>query len=120
MRTKRPMLEGTEEKNKKWLSREKPRDSEERRRKTRKSHGRLRGQDRRCQMEDAESVQNERVMDSVKSEYVTSTQKDTEQEGEEADESSRHKSRKEKKKMKGEVDTRTEEEQLWDDSILGF
>lgn len=35
------------------------------------------------------------------------------------DESARPKYRKEKKKMKGKVDTRTEEEKLWDDSILG-
>lgn len=35
------------------------------------------------------------------------------------EESDKHKFRKEKKKPKKKVDTRTEEEKLWDDSILG-
>lgn len=35
------------------------------------------------------------------------------------DEPAKPKYRKEKKKMKEKVDTRTEEEKLWDDSILG-
>ncbi|XP_068598943.1 zinc finger matrin-type protein 1 [Brachionichthys hirsutus] len=36
------------------------------------------------------------------------------------DELARHKYRKDRKKMKGKADTRTEEEKLWDDSIMGF
>lgn len=119
-RTKRPKREESEkEKGRKWFDREKPRDSEGRRRKTRKGHGRQRGQDRGCQVEDTEAVPKERV-DSLKLEYVTSNHKDTEQVGGEVDECSRHKNRKEKKRIKGQVDTRTEEERLWDDSILGF
>lgn len=93
-RTKRE--ESEKERSRKWWNREKLGDSEERRTKTRKCQGRQRGQDRRHQVEDAEPVPKERVMD----------------------EPSRHKNRKEKKKLKG--DTRTEEERLWDDSILGF
>lgn len=95
-RTKTTRREGSEkEKSRKWWIREKLGDLEERKRKTRKSQGRQRGQDRR-QVEDAEAAPKEGVMD----------------------EPSRHKNRKEKKKIKG--DTRTEEERLWDDSILGF
>lgn len=119
-RTKRPKREESEkEKGRKWFGREKQRDSEGRRRKTRKSHSRQRGQDRGCQVEDTEPVPKERV-DSLKLEYVTSNHKDTEQLGGEVEECSRHKNRKEKKRIKGQVDTRTEEERLWDDSILGF
>ncbi|XP_011612494.1 zinc finger matrin-type protein 1 isoform X3 [Takifugu rubripes] len=120
-RTKRPRCEESEKvKGRKWFGREKQRDSEERGRKTRKNHSRQRGQDRKCQVEDAEPVPREREMDSLKLDYVTSNHKDTEQEGGEMDESSGHKNRKEKKRARGKVDTRTEEERLWDVSILGF
>lgn len=118
-RTKRPRCEESEKvKGRKWFGREKQRDSEEMGRKTRKNHGRQIGQDRKCQVEDAEPVSGEREMDSLKLDYVTSNH--TEQEGGEMDESSRHKNRKEKKRVRGKVDTRTEEERLWDISILGF
>lgn len=103
-RTKRPKREEPErERGRKWFGREKQ-DSEESGRRTRKNHGRQEGQDRNCQVEDAEPVPKERVMDSLG----------------EMDESSRHKNRKEKKRVRGRVDTRTEEERLWDVSILGF
>lgn len=96
-RTKRNKCEESEkEKSRKWWNREKLSGSEERRRKTSKGQDRQRGQDRRHQVEDAKPVPKERGMD----------------------EPSRNKNRKEKKKIKG--DTRTEEERLWDDSILGF
>lgn len=95
-RTKRE--EAGKEKGRKWWKREKPGDSEERKRRTRKSQGRQRGQDKRHQAEDTVPVP-------------------VPKEGE-TDEPSGHKNRKEKKKTKG--DTRTEEERLWDDSILGF
>lgn len=88
--------EAEKEKGRKWWNREKLGNSEERKMRTRKSQGRQRGQDKRHQAEDTVPVPKEGEMD----------------------EPSGHKNRKEKKKTKG--DTRTEEERLWDDSILGF
>lgn len=71
----------------------------------------------------------ERVMDSLKPEEMMDSNKQAEvhiqtemyvEQGNcEPDEPAKTKYRKERKKMKEKVDTRTEEEKLWDDSILG-
>lgn len=71
----------------------------------------------------------DKVMDKLKPEGTMKNRKETElhiqaeinvkqREGGE-DEPSKPKYRKEKKKAKEKMDTRTEEEKLWDDSILG-
>nr|XP_019941916.1 PREDICTED: zinc finger matrin-type protein 1-like [Paralichthys olivaceus] len=128
-----------EESQKKWQMR-KERDDEkilrkreesgeweqERRRKKQKKHGKRRRKDKKT--EDFKEEGGDGAMDNVKLEDMDNT-KYTEvhiqaeidvAEGEgEQDESAKPKCRKEKKKTKERVDTRTEEEKLWDDSILG-
>lgn len=97
-RAKRAQRDQSEkEKNRKWWNRDRLGDSDERRRrKMRKSQGSQRGENRGQQVEEADHDPKERAMDGP----------------------SGHRNRKEKKKIQG--DTRTEEERLWDDSILGF
>lgn len=58
--------------------------------------------------------------DDKQTEEHIRTEMHVEQDNDGGNESARSKSRKEKKKMKVvKADTRTEEEKLWDDSILG-
>lgn len=99
---------------------------EERRRAKSKSHGKRRRREKNPQVEDFE----ERLLDNLQPGDVTCERKETEvhiqaemsveQRAGEQDEAGRPKYRREKKKVKEKVDTRTEEEKLWDDSILGF
>lgn len=147
-RDKRPKNEDSakEEKRNKQGKRERQKESEERRRgeprgseeerrrKKRKSYGKWRRQEKKSRVEDFEAVGGERVMDILKPEGTLYNRKETEVVHIEAkmnveqgdggqDEPIRPKCRKEKKKPKekvGKLDTRTEEEKLWDDSILGF
>ncbi|KAM6927929.1 zinc finger matrin-type protein 1 [Xenentodon cancila] len=74
-----------------------------------------------------ESDKEEKQMDSIKKQDTMEAEKETEAhlpaETEQIEsaqgKAAQPKNRKEKKKMKGKADTRTEEEKLWDDSILG-
>ncbi|XP_070816085.1 zinc finger matrin-type protein 1 [Chaetodon trifascialis] len=101
---------------------------EERRRKKRKNHGKRRRRDKKSQEEDSEAAA-ERAMDNLMPEVMMDNRKETEghvqaevnveQEGVGQGGPPKPKCRKEKKKTKEKVDTRTEEEKLWDDSILG-
>lgn len=143
-RDKRPKDEDPdkEEKRRKRRKRERHKESEERRRgesggseeerrrKKSKSHGKQRRREKKSRMEDFEAVGGERLMDNLKPEDMMYNRKETEvhiqaeinveQRDGGQDEPVRPKYRKEKKKAKEKVDTRTEEEKLWDDSILGF
>lgn len=102
---------------------------EERRRKKRKNHGKRRRREKKSQEKDFEAEAGERVMDKLMPEDVLDNRKETEvhiqaevnveQGCGGQDEPAKPKYRKEKKKTKEKVDTRTEEEKLWDDSILG-
>lgn len=132
-----------EKRNKSW-KRERQKDSEERRRgetrwseeerrrKKRKSYGKWKRQEKK-RVDDFEMIGGERMMVILKPEVVMCSRKETEvqtepkmnvvQEDGGQDEHIKPKYRKEKKKPKekgGKLDTRTEEEKLWDDSILGF
>ncbi|XP_037637788.1 zinc finger matrin-type protein 1 [Sebastes umbrosus] len=101
---------------------------EERRRKKGKSHGKQRRRENKSR-EDFEVERGEIVMDNLMPEDVMDNRKGTEvhiqaemnvEQGEGGqDEAAKPKYRKEKKKTKEKVDARTEEEKLWDDSILG-
>ncbi|XP_054473437.1 zinc finger matrin-type protein 1 [Anoplopoma fimbria] len=130
-----------EEKRRKRRRRERDNDSEERRReesgesekesrrKKRKNHGKQRRRENKSREEDFEVKGVERVMDNLIPEDMMDNRKETEvhiqaetnveQEEGGQDEPAKPKYRKEKKKTKEKVDTRTEEEKLWDDSILG-
>lgn len=67
-----------------------------------------------------DSLKPEDMMDSDKqAETHVRTEMCVEQGNGGQDEPAKPKYRKEKKKMKEKADTRTEEEKLWDDSILG-
>ncbi|XP_008278757.1 zinc finger matrin-type protein 1 isoform X2 [Stegastes partitus] len=104
-------------------------EEEEGRRKKLKHHGKRRRTEKKSPEENFEAESRGRVTDKLKPEDVTENRKETElhiqaeinveQREDEQDEQARPKCRKEKKKTKGKVDTRTEEEKLWDDSILG-
>ena len=103
--------------------RESGESEEERRRKKQKNHGKKRRQDKKSKEQDLEAVGGETVMDNVMPEDMMGIRKETEVNVEQRDGgqdgSAKPKYRKEKKKMKERADTRTEEEKLWDDSILG-
>ncbi|XP_070702752.1 zinc finger matrin-type protein 1 [Pempheris klunzingeri] len=141
-RSRRARDEGSdkEEKRKKRLRRGRDNESEERRRgesgeseerkrKKRKNHGKQRRREKKPRGEDFEAEEGGRVMDSLMPEDMVDNRKETEshieaemnvEQGEgRQDEPAKPKYRKEKKKTKEKVDTRTEEEKLWDDSILG-
>ncbi|XP_047437743.1 zinc finger matrin-type protein 1 [Mugil cephalus] len=127
-------------KGRKRQRRERDKDSEERRReqsvesgeegrrKGLKNHGKRRRKEKKSQ-ENFEMERGERVSVKLKPQDTTENRKETElQVGDGLDveqreggdeESAKTKHRKEKKKVKDKVDTRTEEEKLWDDSILG-
>ncbi|KAM3877918.1 zinc finger matrin-type protein 1 [Diretmus argenteus] len=110
--------------------REEDAESEERRRKRQKNHGKGRRQEKKTPEEDCEEEGGERVAKELNPEDVVEKREGTEvhmqaeitvEEGErEQAKPSKPKHRKEKKKMKEKVDTRTEEEKLWDESILGL
>ncbi|XP_028431928.1 zinc finger matrin-type protein 1 isoform X1 [Perca flavescens] len=130
-----------EEKRRKRRRRERDNDSEERRRegsgeseqerrrKKRKNHGERRRREKKSREEDSEAEGGERVMDNLMPEDTMGNRKETDvhiqaernvEHGEDGqDKHAKPKYRKEKKKTKEKVDTRTEEEKLWDDSILG-
>ncbi|KAM7401762.1 hypothetical protein PAMP_017050 [Pampus punctatissimus] len=102
---------------------------EERRRKKRKHHGKRRRRENKSRRESFEEEDGERVTDNLQPEDIIENKKETEvhiqaeinveqREGG-RDESAKPKYRREKKKAKAKADTRTEEEKLWDDSILG-
>ncbi|XP_049430608.1 zinc finger matrin-type protein 1 [Epinephelus fuscoguttatus] len=110
--------------------REGSRESEEgRRRKRPKNHGKRRRREKKSREKDFEVEGGERVMDNLMPGDVTDNRKEPEvhfqadmnvEQGEGGqDEPAKPKYKKEKKKTKEKVDTRTEEEKLWDDSILG-
>uniref|UniRef100_A0A3Q0R3H7 C2H2-type domain-containing protein n=1 Tax=Amphilophus citrinellus TaxID=61819 RepID=A0A3Q0R3H7_AMPCI len=106
---------------------------EERRRKKLKIHGKWRRKEKKSRKENFEVERGDRVMDKLKPEDMMKNRKEHEEQPElhiqaeinvkqregGEDESSKPKYRKEKKKAKEKIDTRTEEEKLWDDSILG-
>ncbi|XP_030274340.1 zinc finger matrin-type protein 1 isoform X1 [Sparus aurata] len=103
--------------------RESGESEEERRRKKQKNHGKKRRRDKKSKEQDLEAVGGETVMDKVMPEDTMDNRKETEvnleQRGGGQDGPAKPKYRKEKKKTKERADTRTEEEKLWDDSILG-
>lgn len=90
-------------------------EEEERRRKGGKSHGRNKSREKKARV-DLEAAEGE----SWKEEKVTHDEGEMngEQRDSEQDEFGRAKNKREKRK--GKEDNRTEEEKLWDDSILGF
>ncbi|XP_034442436.1 zinc finger matrin-type protein 1 isoform X1 [Hippoglossus hippoglossus] len=101
---------------------------QERRRKKLKKHGKRRRKDKKKPDENCEGEGGDGAMDNVKPEEMDNTKYtevhiqaeiNVEEEEGEQDESAKPKYRKEKKKTKEREDTRTEEEKLWDDSILG-
>ncbi|XP_071372677.1 zinc finger matrin-type protein 1 isoform X2 [Centroberyx affinis] len=102
----------------------------ERRRKRQKNHGKGRRPEKKSREEDCEEEGGERVMKDLKPEDPMEKREGTEvhmqvesniEQGErEQAKPSKPKHRKEKKKTKEKVDTRTEEERLWDESILGL
>lgn len=103
---------------------------EERRRTKSKTQSKQIRREKKPRVEDFEPVCGERLMDNLKPGDMTCDRKETEvhiqaemsveQRDGEQDEPGRPKYRREKKKVKEKADTRTEEEKLWDDSILGF
>uniref|UniRef100_A0A3Q1JSZ2 C2H2-type domain-containing protein n=1 Tax=Anabas testudineus TaxID=64144 RepID=A0A3Q1JSZ2_ANATE len=109
--------------------REESGESDQERRKKRKHNGKQRRKEKKSREADLEENEGGRVMDSLKPENMMDSNKQTEahsrteicleQGNGGQDEPAKHKYRKEKKKMKDRVDSRTEEEKLWDDSILG-
>ncbi|XP_007554381.1 zinc finger matrin-type protein 1 [Poecilia formosa] len=86
---------------------------EERSGKKLKAHRRQTRKQKACQQEDFEADQEGSTSDRSRSQAKTSAEPC------ESGHSKSTKPRKEKKKAKEVVDTRTEEEKLWDDSILG-
>uniref|UniRef100_A0A3Q0QYP8 C2H2-type domain-containing protein n=1 Tax=Amphilophus citrinellus TaxID=61819 RepID=A0A3Q0QYP8_AMPCI len=106
-------------------------EEEERRRKKLKIHGKWRRKEKKSRKENFEVERGDRVMDKLKPEDMMKNRKEHEEQPElhiqaeinvkqregGEDESSKPKYRKEKKKAKEKIDTRTEEEKLWDDSI---
>lgn len=128
-----------EERRRKRRRRERDDDSEERRReqsveseeeRSRKKsniHGKWRRKERKSLKENFKVERGDQVMDKLKPEVMMKNSKETELhiqteinvKQSEEDESIKPKYRKEKKKAKEKADTRTEEEKLWDDSILG-
>ncbi|XP_034388527.1 zinc finger matrin-type protein 1 isoform X2 [Cyclopterus lumpus] len=132
-----------EETRRKRRRRERDDDSGERRReesgesekesgrKKQKNPGKQRRREDKRREEDGEVGAGDRVMDSSVAEDMMDSRKETEKhiqadmnteqgEGEGGQgEAARPKYRKEKKKTKERADTRTEDEKLWDDSILG-
>ncbi|XP_041837031.1 zinc finger matrin-type protein 1 isoform X2 [Melanotaenia boesemani] len=102
---------------------------EEARRKKLKIHGKWRRQERKHKQENFEAVKAERQMETLQPEHTAEDRNETEvhlqsdfnieQSDSGHDKPTKPKYRKEKKKTKERVDTRTEEEKLWDDSILG-
>uniref|UniRef100_A0A3Q1CS81 C2H2-type domain-containing protein n=2 Tax=Amphiprion ocellaris TaxID=80972 RepID=A0A3Q1CS81_AMPOC len=133
-------VESDKEERRRRKRRRRERVSEERRReqsveseeggkrKKLKNHGKHRRKEKKFQKENFEVEREERVTDKLQPEDVMENRKETEihiqaemdverEDGQ--DEAAKPKFRKEKKKAKDKVDTRTEEEKLWDDSILG-
>ncbi|KAK5872860.1 hypothetical protein PBY51_013522 [Eleginops maclovinus] len=122
-----------DKKRRKRLRRERDNDSVERRkedsgglRKKRKSPGKRKRQENKFREEDVEADGGERVMDNLTPGDMMNNRKETEENiqpemnVEQGEETPKVKySKKEKKKTKEKADTRTEEEKLWDDSILG-
>ncbi|XP_061584647.1 zinc finger matrin-type protein 1 isoform X2 [Cololabis saira] len=99
---------------------------DERRRKRLKCHGTKKQKEKKSIQEIFELDREEKQVDSIKKEDTMEAEKETEahlpaeteqMEGGQGN-AAQPKSRKEKK-TKGKADTRTEEEKLWDDSILG-
>lgn len=136
-RDKRPKDENPDrvEKRRRRREGERPKESEERRRgetggseeerrRTKsKSQGKRIKREKKAQVEDFEAVGGERLMDNLKpgvTEVHIQAEMSVEQRDGEQDDPGRPKYRRERKKAKEKVDTRTEEEKLWDDSILGF
>ncbi|KAM8915996.1 zinc finger matrin-type protein 1 [Spinachia spinachia] len=102
---------------------------EEGRRKSRKTHSKQRKRENKCRGEDFEVEGGKRVTDNLTRENAMLSRKETEvhikaemnveQRESELDPPAKAKYRKEKNKIKMKADTRSEEEKLWDDSILG-
>ncbi|XP_058488874.1 zinc finger matrin-type protein 1 [Solea solea] len=97
-----------------------------RRRRRQKEHGKRRKKSREVEFEEeggGKGMHNPMPEDSVDSrkynEVHIQTEMNVEQREDGQDEATKAKYRKEKKKVKEKADTRTEEEKLWDDSILG-
>ncbi|KAI9521137.1 hypothetical protein NQZ68_010841 [Dissostichus eleginoides] len=98
-------------------------------RKKGKTPGKRRRRENKLKEEDLEAEGGERVMDKLTPGDMMNNRKETEEhiqaemnveQGEGGQDTSKAKyNKKEKKKTKGTADTRTEEEKLWDDSILG-
>ncbi|XP_038552333.1 zinc finger matrin-type protein 1 [Micropterus salmoides] len=104
-------------------------EERERRRMKRKNHGKRRRREKKNREEDYGAECGEKAIDTLMPEDTMDSRKETEvhiqaemnvEQGDGGqDEPAKPKHRKEKKKTKEKVDTRTEEEKLWDDSILG-
>ncbi|XP_072238737.1 zinc finger matrin-type protein 1 [Leuresthes tenuis] len=87
-----------------------------------KSHVHQRHKEKKCQPENFEADRGERLTDTLKPEHVIGNREENDLHSHSEsghDKSAKPKFKKEKKKAKDKVDTRTEEEKLWDDSILG-
>ncbi|XP_029948297.1 zinc finger matrin-type protein 1 [Salarias fasciatus] len=130
-RGKRRMGSEKEERIRKHRKREREQsvESDEERRKKPKHRGKHRRKENKFQEENLEVERPQREMDKLKPEDTEESRRETEvhiqteadvgqREGGQ-DEPSKAKCRRDKKKTKEKTDTRTEEEKLWDDSILG-
>uniref|UniRef100_A0A3Q3N797 Zinc finger matrin-type 1 n=1 Tax=Mastacembelus armatus TaxID=205130 RepID=A0A3Q3N797_9TELE len=103
---------------------------QDRLRNKRKNYGKQRRKEKKSREEDFEEKRGERLTDSLKPEDIMDNRKETEVHIQAEihvdhgvggqDEPVQSKNKKDKKKIREKVvDTRTEEEKLWDDSILG-
>ncbi|XP_037304134.2 zinc finger matrin-type protein 1 isoform X1 [Pungitius pungitius] len=125
-----------EKKRRKRRRMERDDDSEERRReesaesekegrrKTRKNHSKQRKRENECRQGDFEVEGGRRVTDNLMRGNMMLSRKETDEMNVEQaecgqDQPAKAKYRKERKKIKKTADTRSEEEKLWDDSILG-
>ncbi|XP_068171693.1 zinc finger matrin-type protein 1 [Antennarius striatus] len=105
-------------------------NSEEQKRRKKMKHDKQGKRLKKTRAEDFEVLRGEGMTDTLMPEDIKEHREKTEVHIQtetsdvmgagEQDELSRHKYRKDKKKMKEKADTRTEEEKLWDDSIMGF
>ncbi|CAN9512447.1 unnamed protein product [Ophioblennius macclurei] len=132
-RGKRHQGSDKEERIRKHRKRERDEESEEsdeeRRRKKPKHHGKHRRKENKFQEENLEVEPPQRLADKLDPEDAaedgrgtqvhSQTETDVGQREAGQDEPAKAKYRRDKKKTKEKTDTRTEEEKLWDDSILG-
>lgn len=127
---KRKQCRRVKDKDSEDRGREKYGESEEERSsKKSNSHGKRKRRDKKSPEEDFEGQEGKRLTDHLQPEDTMETRNETEvhvqaemnveQQENQQNELAKPKYKREKKKAKEKIDPRTEEEKLWDDSILG-